>query len=90
MGALSIIDRILGIVGFIERKLGKRLKDWSEWAAENPAAAAVQLDALAYQLRARAKTKRRQNGFAARRLRSRAEAFAKQADDFRRQAEILW
>lgn len=83
MIALGIIDRILGIAGVIERRLGDRVRRWSEWAAENPDAAALQLELAASDLSARARARRRQDGWIARKHYARAWELRRQAREIR-------
>lgn len=86
MGGLGLLDRVLGVVSLIEKQIGKRVRDFSEFAATHPAAAAEQLDLVAMELEARANSRRRQRGFITRRLRARAKGFRQHAEDLRDRA----
>lgn len=52
-------DIVLGIARFIRKRLGMSMREWSEFAAAKPLAAAEQLKLIAGQLEARALARRR-------------------------------
>lgn len=82
---MQAIELILGL--FMRRQLGQGFRDWAQWAAEYPMAAAIQLDAIAGQLEAGAEARRpRRNGgrpWLARRQMALAERLRAQAGDLR-------
>ena len=75
------IDLALGIVGFIRKEIGKDSREWAEWAALNPAAAAIELKRVAGRLDARGNAFRNPNGWRARRNHNYARAMREQARD---------
>jgi hypothetical protein len=83
MGALGILDRIIGVFRLVESQMGTRLKDWGRYAAAEPLAAAHSLELIAVELTVRAKARRRQNGWVARRLYARAAGFKEHVEDLR-------
>ncbi len=77
---LAKLLRSLSVVG---RLLGRTAEEWAEWASANPEAAALALDAAAEGLEARARARKRKNGWWARRLREQARGFRRQAEALR-------
>jgi transcriptional regulator with XRE-family HTH domain len=76
---VSFVELIFRGLGEIAKLLGRSFRSWSEWAADNPRAAARQLELIAGVLQARADAFKRQTGWRARRDRELAEKLRQQA-----------
>jgi hypothetical protein len=86
MGTLGLLDRLVGVFKALRFQLGSELQQWGRYARDEPLAAAQALDLVAVELEVRARARKRQDGWVARRLRARAEGFRAHAEDLRSRA----
>lgn len=76
---MSVLSGILRGLSAVGRLVGRTMNEWSEWAAANPQAAALQLGVIAARADARADAMRNQHGYRARRNRALANRLRAQA-----------
>jgi hypothetical protein len=89
MGPLGFLDLLAGFTKWLRARVQERQEEWEHYVATDPAGAAVRLDMIATEARARSRSFRRQNGWRARLWRNRAIALREHAEDLRRRAVAL-